>query len=107
MSNNIDRKYTFDLDNQPGIANKAISRSQIRAAIEALGLDPSAVTELHMQHDAITITALMKDIEGHRVLGAPDAVAPDDDLSGFLKHTYTARICDDSEAAKINKLREG
>lgn len=107
MSNNIDRKYTFDLDNQPGIANKAISRSQVIDAIESLGLDPTATLELHFEHDKITITAFLKDIEERRVFGSPDAVAPDDDPAGFLKHTYTVRICEDDEAAEINKLREG
>lgn len=107
MSKNIDRKYTFDLANQPGIANKAISRSQVIKAIESLGIDPSATTELRMEHDRITITAFLKDIEERRVLGSPDAVAPDDDPAGFLKHTYAVRICEDEEAAEINKLREG
>lgn len=106
MSKNIDRKYTFDFADQPGITNKAVSRSRVIKAIESLGIDPSAMTELHMEHDRITITALLKDIEGRRVLGSPDTVAPDDDPAGFLKHTYAVRICDDDEAAEINKLRE-
>lgn len=103
----IDRTYTFDMANQPGISNEPISRSMLVKAVEALGLDPLNVLELHVEPDSITVTATLRTIDGGRVLGAPDAFAPDGEESGFLKHTYTVRICTDDEADRINRFRDG
>jgi hypothetical protein len=107
MSHNIDRKVTFAMANQPGIANQAVSRSMLTEAVRALGLDPNSVLELHSTSDEITITALLKSTDGARALGAPAAVEPEDKPSGYLKHTYTVRVCDDAEADMINELRNG
>ena len=97
MSENIDRTYTFDLNNQPGINNNKIRRSQIIEAAKALGVDPMhTTTDIIIGDDYVQITALLKTTEGHKVL-AHHGPSPEDGPGPYLKHTYRVPIVDDAE----------
>lgn len=92
---------TFDLSNQPGFPKAPITRQMVINAIEALGIDPSATTQVHIgPDDGVTVTMLLKDKNGARALGAPGDTFGVHDSGGFLKHTYTAKINDENGDSK-------
>lgn len=97
MPRRLDRTYTFDMDNQPGIATGVIRRSQIVDAVRALGIDPMHITsDLIIGDDHVQVTAMLTTTEGHRVLGH-SGPEPEGHLSGYVKHIYKVPIVDDVE----------
>lgn len=88
-------KATFDLDAQPGITTRPITRSMVIDAVKALGLDARDVLNLTVGSNDVTVTALLRTTDGARVLGHRGPHGGD---NGYLKHTYTVRIVDDEEA---------
>lgn len=88
MSNNIDRKYTFDLDNQPGIRKTPISREEYKQLAEVLGLDPAYVISLEASGKRVLVTAMLQTTDGAKALGGGSK-------GGYLKHTYEIPLKDE------------
>lgn len=80
----IDRKYTFDMANQPGIRSKPITRDEFVAAASALGLEASRVAYIEIAPKRVRVIAVVEDEEGNLINTG----------QGFLKHDYLIGIAD-------------
>lgn len=85
----------FDVD-QPGILGKAtVTRGDLAEVCEILGIDPRRVKEVRILGDKVLVEAFIFDVQGRKILPHH----PDDEVSGYLKHTYIIRVVDEEEAS--------